>query len=210
MSDQLTREMIEEDVRGFLDRFKAAAGRVKGSKGDSDDEGDKPSGAEEGGEDIPTKQADPKLLQRAKSDLLQNANIYADNGFSSKGLETNLTSDLPTNGGITYSEPLAYAMYTSVVAAGMIEAKPKAYNGFVQKFNSDKKFANKTLEVSRPAFDSISRGMFQALVDYGQGFGPKNKDGTPIKNEYKTAISLSTLKAIVKEQLEKVLRKQRS
>ena len=51
MSDQLTREMIEEDVRGFLDRFKAAVGRVKGSEGDGDDEGDKPSDAEEGGED---------------------------------------------------------------------------------------------------------------------------------------------------------------
>ena len=43
MSDQLTREMIEEDVRGFLDRFKAAVGRVKGSEGD----GGKPSDAED-------------------------------------------------------------------------------------------------------------------------------------------------------------------
>ena len=209
MSEKLTREMIEEDVRSFLDNFKASIDRLRKSDAERAQRGSEEE-REEAGEDIPTKQADPKLLQRAKSDLLQNANIYADNGYSSKGLETNLTSDLPTNGGITYSEPLAYAMYTSVVATGMIEAKPKAYNVFIQKFNSDKKFANKTLEVSRPAFDSISRGMFQALVDYGQGFGPKNKDGTPIKNEYKTAISLSTLKAIVKEQLEKALRKQRS
>jgi hypothetical protein len=40
MSDQLTREMIEEDVRGFLDKFKAAVGRVKGSgEGGTEEEG---------------------------------------------------------------------------------------------------------------------------------------------------------------------------
>ena len=233
MSDKLTRKMIEEDVRSFLDNFKSSLKRRQQPSAISQaSPSDAPSpSAEDGGKPrkgAPVKQTDvPKeaaqlILQRAKTDLLKNANAYADNNFSSKRFDLGSDqrhlaiiasaagNDLPKNGGITYSEPLAFAMVTSAIATGLIEPQNNSYNVFVQKFNSDKKFANKALEVSKPAFDSISRGMFQALIDYGQGFGPKNKDGTPIRNEGEVTISLSTLNAIVKEQLEKSLRKQRS
>lgn len=208
MSGKLTRKMIEEDVRSFLDNFKSSLKRRQQS-GDSEVSASAEDGSESGG-DTPTKrnldQGEVEFIVQA---LRGDAKLYADNGYSAKGLVD--LGRLPKLLGITYSEPLALAMYKSAAQAGLTEAgKYKAFASFRDRFNSDKTFAKQVVAVSQPVFDAIKSTTFQALVDYGQGFGPKNKDGNPIRNEGKVIIPLSTLKTIVKEQLEKSLRKQRS
>ncbi|MAK38022.1 MAG: hypothetical protein CMC15_17815 [Flavobacteriaceae bacterium] len=119
-----------------------------------------------------------KVIDAQPERLKTRSQAYAKNDFSMRGFATDITT-LPSSGGITYSEPLAMTMFELALGLGFPPGE-KAYDEFVKQFNSDKKFARKIENALKPSLNAIGIDMYHALVDYGQGFGPKAKDGTPL------------------------------
>ena len=146
-----------------------------------------------------------KLMDAQPDRLKRTAQIYAKNDYSMGGINTDITT-LPKRGGTTYSEPLAMTMFELALGLGFPPSKG-AYDEFVKQFNSDKEFADKIIDAMQPSVDAIGIDMFHALVDYGQGFGPKAKDGTPFDQaglrESDMKITVKRLKEIISEELTK-------
>ena len=118
-----------------------------------------------------------KVLDAQPGLLKKRSQAYAKNDYSMDGFATDINT-LPKSRGITYSEPLAMTMYEIALGLGLTPVKG-AYDDFVKQFNSDKQFASKIEDALKPSLGAIGVDMYHALVDYGQGFGPKAKDGTP-------------------------------
>jgi len=144
-----------------------------------------------------------KVLDAQPELLKKRSQAYARNNYSMDGFDTDITT-LPKSGGTTYSEPLAMTMFEIALGLGLTPAKG-AYDDFVKQFNSDKQFASKVRDALDPAIKAIGIDMYHALVDYGQGLGPKTKDGTPFDKaglrESDMKITKQRLKEIIGEEL---------
>jgi len=124
-----------------------------------------------------------KILEKVPEDLASNARRFAKRGYDDSGMGA--FGDDPEKGGIRYSAPLAIAMFTAAAGMNMVEkgSREAAYKQFLQKFKSDKEFGNKLLGIMQSTFDQLGKDVFQSLLDYGDGYGPKAKDGTLIRRE---------------------------
>jgi len=146
-----------------------------------------------------------KVLDAQPGLLKKRSQAYAKNDYSMDGFDTDINT-LPKSGGITYSEPLAMTMFEIALGLGLTPVEG-AYDDFVKQFNSDKQFASKIKDALKPSLDAIGTDMYHALVDYGQGFGPKAKDGTPFDKaglrEGDMKITSERLKEIIAEELTK-------
>lgn len=122
-----------------------------------------------------------KILEKVPEDLASNARRFAKRGYDDSGMGA--FGDDPEKSGIRYSAPLAIAMFTAAAGMNMVEKGEGGYKQFLQKFKSDKEFGNKLLGIMQSTFDQLGRDVFQSLLDYGDGYGPKAKDGTLIRRE---------------------------
>jgi len=151
-----------------------------------------------------------KWLNTLPDMLKKRAQAFARNDYSMRGIP-GAPAELPERAGIKYSAPLAVTMFDVALGLGLIvpgnETDEEAYSSFVKQFESSKEFADKVLAGMKPSIREIGIDAYHSLVDYGQGFGPKAKDGTPFDKaglrEGNMKITKQRLKEIIAEELTK-------